>query len=39
VKFVHDASYLELVVRTLRPLATFDQALRRGSIKAGVESL
>lgn len=35
----YDASYLELALRTQRPLATFDQALRRASMKAGVEAL
>jgi predicted nucleic acid-binding protein len=32
----YDASYLELALRTQRPLATFDQDLRRAALKAGL---
>ena len=32
----YDASYLELALRTQRPLATFDKDLRRAASKAGV---
>ena len=35
----YDASYLELSLRTQRPLATFDKHLRRASARAGVGSV
>lgn len=35
----YDASYLELALRTQRPLATFDRELRRAAAKAGVQGV